>query len=812
MGGRLGVTRVGRCERHTRKAALLAGALALIPAVALASPRENPLPPLPVYKHSTAPPVITPPPDDGLENGGFYIEANELVDDEVGHTVSAHGQVEARYNARTLRANDVVYDTLTGVVTAKGDVTIVNPDGTAEYSQSAVLDREMSAGVAMAFSTRLQETFRQTGSTASHPVEVSIAAASAVHPSPTITELNSAIFTACPVCAKKPNPTWSIKAKKVIEDKKRQVIIFRDAVIQIHGLPVFYTPVLVNADPAVKRKSGLLIPEINVSSLRGFSYEQPYLQVISPSEDLVVSPQINTKVNPFLNVDWRKRFYSGAIDVRAGYTYEEDFNSEGDKLGNDTSRSYILAKGLFAINDNWDWGFTLERASDPLIFDRYGVADPFIDRGLYSADNRRLISQLFTNYQTDDLYVSVSAMDVQGLRSNDFNNTFPAIAPLIEVHYDPDTDIFGGRLQIDGSGVGLFRDDAPLSPSELQAVSQVTSLGLSNPPTPAFTPGIDSQRGTIEANWQTNFILNNGMLLQPFFDFRSDLYGLEKLPAPFAPDAVIFRDLPTVGLTVSWPFFKRVGDFTYTLEPIAQIAIAPFLGQDPRIPNEDGVDFQFDETDLFQVDKSSGFDILDSGQRLNLGGRFTMQGDDGFFASALIGREFRAEPDPALPLNSGLQGTESDWILAANSSPFKGLNFFTRWRLDSKTYGINYMESGVDVTTTNFDGQIRYIQEREDADGQPVQDIDFHGEVFFTKNWGLSAYGAREFTTGVWRQADFGIVYRDECIRVEILYTDNDTTNGVLGPSQGVSFRLSLATFGNSDYPAPEDNIPQTPR
>jgi LPS-assembly protein len=800
------------------KQTLLAGVLAaaFAPALAGASPREQPLPPLPPM-HAVLPAPAQPAPDDALQGGGFYLEADQVSDDDYHHIVSAHGEVEARYNDRVLRADDVVYDQTSGIVTAKGNVTIVNPDGSAEHSESAVLDREMSEGVAMAFSTRMTQVMRANGgatgtAVSGGPVNVTIAAASAVHASPTVTEMNEAIFTACPVCAKKPVPTWSIRAKQLIEDKKRQIIIFRDALIQIKGLPVLYTPVMVTTDPAAPRRSGFLFPEISISSLRGFSWEQPYLDVISPSSDVVVSPQINSKVNPFLNVDWRQEFYSGAIDVRAGYTYEQDFNSEGDKLGNDTSRSYILAKGLFAINDNWDWGFTLERASDPLIFDRYGVADPFIDRGLYSADNRRLISQLFTNYQTDDLYVSVSAMDVQGLRSNDFNSTFPAIAPLIEVHYDPDTDIFGGRLQIDGSGVGLFRENAPLSPSELQSVSQVTSLGLSNPPTPNFTPGIDSQRGTIEANWQTNFILDNGMLLQPFFDFRSDLYGLQKLPAPYAPDAVIFRDLPTVGLTVSWPFFKRVGDFTYTLEPIAQIAIAPFLGQDPRIPNEDSVDFQFDETDLFQVDKSSGFDILDSGQRLNLGGRFTMQGDDGFFASALIGREFRAEPDPALPLNSGLQGTESDWILAANSSPFKGLNFFTRWRLDSKTYGINYMESGFDVTTTNFDGQIRYIQEREDADGQPVQDIDFHGEVFFTKNWGLSAYGAREFTTGVWRQADFGVVYRDECIRVEILYTDNDTTNGVLGPSQGVSFRLSLATFGNSDYPAPEDNIPQTPR
>jgi LPS-assembly protein len=138
--------------------------------------------------------------------------------------------------------------------------------------------------------------------------------------------------------------------------------------------------------------------------------------------------------------------------------------------------------------------------------------------------------------------------------------------------------------------------------------------------------------------------------------------------------------------------------------------------------------------------------------------------------------------------------------MAANASPISGVNFFTRWRLDSRSFGVNYMETGADVLTPRFDGQIRYIQEAQDPTGQPVKDLDFHGEVFVLKNWGVSAYGAREFTTGVWRQADFGIVYRDDCIRVEILYRRNNTNNGVLGPSQGVGIRLSLATFGNSVY------------
>jgi LPS-assembly protein len=51
-------------------------------------------------------------------------------------------------------------------------------------------------------------------------------------------------------------------------------------------------------------------------------------------------------------------------------------------------------------------------------------------------------------------------------------------------------------------------------------------------------------------------------------------------------------------------------------------------------------------------------------------------------------------------------------------------------------------------------------------------------------------------------------VYKDQCIRIEIVYRRDNTFNGVLGPSQGIGFRLSLATLSNSVYARPETDTP----
>lgn len=748
--------------------AMLAGAvlLAFDPAGAQASPKQAaPIPT--ITPPNPRGPTAGPAPDDGLAGGGVFIEADELIDDQATNKVIARGHVEARYDGRTVRANELTYDRVSGGAVANGDVTLVNADGTAEFSQSVTLDKSLSQGVATAFSTRLQQN-------------VSIAAAKVERKSPLLTELTDVIFTPCQVCAKNPLPTWSIRARRAIEDKKRQIIYFRDAVIEVHGVPIFYVPVFWQADPDVARKSGFLTPTIATTTSRGFSWEQPYLQVISPSQDLVISPQIDSKINPFLNIDWRDRLYSGNLNVRAGYTYEQDFNSSGDKLGDLTSRSYILAKGQFDIDQNWQWGFTAERASDPLIFDKYAVRDPFEDLGLYGADDRRLISQIDATRQDQNSYLSIAAISVQGLRSTDINGTFPTIAPLIEAQYEPDQAILGGRLRIDASGVVLMRDESPIDPT---------------------LPGTNSRRATADADWQRSFIFADGIRLDPFVDVRGDLYSLANLPAPYAPNATIVRGIPTAGFNLSWPFFKRDGSVTYIIEPMAQLALSPVVRQDPRIPDEDSVDFEFDSTNLFQVDKSPGYDILDSGQRLTIGGQASAQLDDGRDLSVMFGRLFRAQPDPDLPARTGLATTSSDWIVGIEGTPLKGLNFFTRARLDSSQFNLNRLEVGANLTTSRFTGQVSYLQEQEDPTGAPVKDLDFRGEFYFTKHWGITGYGAREFEAGEWRSRDIGIVYRDDCIRVEVIYRNDNTFTGTTwGPSHGVSVRLTLATMGNSGY------------
>jgi LPS-assembly protein len=632
-----------------------------------------------------APPAAPP---DGLQPGELYMEADLVVRDDHTKVTTAKGEVEVRYEGRTLRADQVTYDQQRAVINAQGHVTIVNADGTTEFADEMTLDDKMRAGVAEGFAARLQQNIK-------------IASATAVQRSDEVQELNRAIYTACEICAKdKPKePTWSIQADRIVRDKDRQLIYYRNATIRIMGVPVLYLPIFWHADPQAKRKSGLLQPDMSVSDRRGFSYEQPYLFVLSPYSDLTLSPQINTKVHPFLNGQVRKRFYSGSVEARFGYTYDKDFDGEGRQFGDATSRSYILASGAFRIDPKWLWGFTAERTSDDLLFDKYQVGRVYISRGPFIADDRRLISQVYTVRQDQRSYFSAAAFSIQGLRPTDNDRTFPVVAPLIDARWEPAQPIAGGRLRLRASGVVLTREQ-----SQFNTVTR--------------EPGMDSTRGTVEADWRGFWTSGGGLRVEPFMQARADGYTLHDLPTGSTSGKNFGRGLAVAGADITWPVFRRFSASTVVLSPVAQVAISPqakniLLGFDatgqPIYLDEDSQAFEFDETNLFKANKFTGFDLYEDGARLNVGGRATVLWDDGRRANLLFGRSLRDERNNVFPARTGLQPKASDWILAADAQVLPGLAVFARTRLDSENLRMHRGEFGANFATKRSVGFVRYL-------------------------------------------------------------------------------------------------------
>ena len=819
-------------------------------------------------------PAVSPV-DDGLGAKDIYMEADTVADDRGAKLVTAEGHVEVRYQGRTLRADKVIYNSVTGESHAIGHVVIVGSEGT-QYSNDMVLDDQFRAAVSLGFSARLQD-------------DVTMVAGAAIRRNETVMELKSGMVTPCAICksdGKTPKkPTFYIQADTIVQDRDKQLIYYHHAIIRVAGIPVFYSPIFWHPDPSSPRSSGFLAPKFEYSQRRGFSYQQPYYWAISPSADLTVSPQLNTAVNPFLNLRFREQFYSGSIDVRAGYTDDQEFDSHS-KFGDDTSRSYILAKGAFQLDPQWIVGFGAERVTDPTLFRRYSVPQVYSDRGPFPTDTSRLISQLYAQRADANSYFSAGILSFESLRaavldnasgqpignqSYDTSAAFP-IVPVVEEHWDPAQPILGGRLRLTGSAVALYRNNPVIDVNDPQGLlaagpqpysyhgavtfQNPTAPGVLGPPLATATDPIssliyrDSRRASAEANWQSTFTFDSGIRVQPFVDARFDYFSINDAQLQTAstldltrPDENDTRGLGSVGATISWPFIKPVGaNGSLIVEPIVQLIAANRVKLDKNIPNEDSVSFEFDETNLFELNRFSGYDLEESGDRANLGLRTSLDLPGDRSASAIIGRSFRTTPDTAFLPQSGLEGTSSDWVTAVSVTPLAGLTVFNRARFDGSSWTVRREEAGANIAFGDrLSANIRYVYEQSGLvqvscdqqdltlgvggiaecpnpfGGAPVvsgssvigkvENAQIGASWFFTKNWGVTVNADYDFvgfegTNGRFKPvlpiSQVGLVYKDDCVRLDIIYTHDETYSATIGGSDSVGFRLTLTTLGST--------------
>ena len=788
---------------------------------------------------TAAPDVAAVAGPDGLTPEAAYFDADILS--RQGDVVTADsrpgGRVVARFQQHTLSAGKVTYDLAEGLASASGNAQLVDPAGNVVFASLLELNSDLKAGVAVDFATRLTNG-------------ASLMAATAVRRSTTVNELNYAIFTPCPVCnadGSHRTPTISIQAEKVVQDETLRAILYRNAIFKVGGVPVFYLPVFAHPDPSVERASGFLVPLINYDQERGLSYEQPYLIVVSPSEDWLISPQINSNVAPLLNAQWRRRFSNGTVVARGGYTYARnfgDFDSNGDGI-DDTAvpldeehRSYLLAHGRFDPKGPWRWGFTAERTSDKTLFDRYDMVAPYQDNGLYYGDQRRLISQLYAERQTDHSYLSIAAFSMQSLRVAVANpdapglnifesdNSLPLVAPLIDARWEPSSPVFGGRLRLRGSSVALYRDAYVGSPVlRPEIVPAGSTVGL---------PGVDSRRISGQAEWRRILTSTSGLRWEPFVDVRADVYSVADLPPMMGGDtATITRSRATAGLDLSYPLIRRFANGTdLVLEPLGQLSLSTDADLDPRIPNEDSQTLELDESSLFRVDRFPGQDLYEGGLRLTAGTRATLNWEGGRQASLFIGRSLRLDDEPAflVPVPdaptqlydpSGLAAESSDWVVQGTFTPSNRIRGWGHATIDDSG-SIRRAELTVDGRWgSRNQGSLTYIVDRSDPlrqlnsypnpfdpAGPPIERslnrnyefVQLAVQQFVHGNWGVAATGIVDLERDLVTRSEVGLLFDDDCFRFELGFRRDNTRVRPSGPSEGVYVRLNLATFGGSGY------------
>ena len=751
----------------------------------------------------------------------MLVQANEVDYDYTNNRVAAVGNVQIYYGGSTLEANRVVYDQKTKRLHAEGNVRLTEEDGKVTYGEIMDLSDDYRDG--FVDSLRLDA-----------PDQTRMAASLAERSSGNFTVFHNGVYTACAPCKDDPKkpPLWQVKAARIIHDQTEKMIYFEDARIEFFGRPLAWLPYFSAPDPTVKRKTGFLMPSISTSSVYGGAIEVPYYWALAPDYDATFAPMITTKQGPLLQGEFRQRLINGAYSIRAAGIYQLDkdyfIRSDGSTTpGYRDFRGSLESSGLFALNNKWVWGWDGVLLSDKTFFQdynprlsRYRTTDPF--QNPYS----EAISQAFLTGKGNRSYFEARSIYYFGFSEADSQSQIPVIHPVIDYNYTFDRPILGGELGYRLNFTSLTRQDANFDAITQSALNNGSCTQTADPAIKTTAncllrgvPGTYT-RFSAETHWRRRITDQFGQVFTPFASVRVDAGSMQIKNQPGVANYIetgddnLVRAMPVVGLEYRYPFINIQSWGTQTIEPIAQVIIRPNEQQIGRWPTEDAQSLVFDDSNLFRVDKFSGWDRVEGGSRANYGMQYTAQVNQGGFVNVLFGQSYNLFGQNSFALggttntglDSGLDTTRSDYVARMSYQPNSTYMFTSRFRFNSDTFEVQRTELEGRVNFDRWSGALlygNYAAQPELGFLDRRQGILGTGQVKLDANWVLLGSARYDINAGKFDQTRVGVGYVDDCLILGLNYITNYTYSGNVQANHTVMLQLSLRTLGGTSVGQP---------
>jgi LPS-assembly protein len=773
----------------------------------------------------------------------MLVNAVEMVYDSDHKTVEARGDVQLYYRGRELQADRVRYDRANDRVFAEGRVKLTERDGTVAYADRMELTNDFRDGFV--------DSLRIDG-----PDATQFTAARAERTDGDVTVLENGTYAACTPCVADPThpPTWQVRAKRVIHNNEEREIYFEDAELEFLGVPIAYVPYFATPDPSVTRKSGLLAPGYAYNSRLGVGLSASAFWAIAPNMDLTVSPTFYTQQGLFLQSEWRHQLLNGSYNVRMSGIFQNDpaaFSQPPFGPGNRTFRGALDTKGQFFINEAWRFGWNVD-----LVTDKWFVKDYRMPAGLSSYNFfQETTSTVFLAGQGEHGFFDLRGYYFQGLSRYDLQEQQPLVAPVADwnkiIDLDPaKTAGIGGRIEIDANVTHVSRQLAAFQSTGLRTLDSLYNL---YDVCKIYTPGNclvrgiggDYTRATLNASWKRQYIDPLGEVWTPFVfahlngeyaafnQGRSQTYGASVISnasqaAFFGPnfDQNVGSATPGAGVEYRYPLVLSTDWATHVFEPIAQLIVRPNAPASQSLINEDAQSLVFDDSNLFEWNKYSGYDRFEGGTRANYGAQYTMTFNNGAYANLMAGQSFQvaglnsyAAPDAAnIGLQSGLNNRKSNIVTRFSFATASNFALVAKGQFDPNTLRIRRVDASATARFGALEASLQYARyHSQPLIGYDVRREGLSGSLKYQLENGLFATGSAIFdmsrhlyapspliagSSTLFFPAGFGlgVGYKDADTTVSLSYTSIYQDDGTGNPvrNQTIMLDLKLRTLGDA--------------
>lgn len=682
-----------------------------------------------------------------------------LVADQVtvqsANVLKATGHVEVFFNGQHLTASAVIYDKAQDRLSILGPIRIDDGLGNVVLAEQADLSADLSEGLLTSARIMLQNELQLSASQMQRSDGGRYMA------------LRNVASSSCTICAGSSTPLWEIRAREVVHDAKAQQIWFSDASLRFAGVPVMYMPILRVPDPTLDRATGFLTPKIRTTTALGSGVLLPYFIVLGSNRDVMLTPYLTSGGGSTLNLRYRQAFTHGTLSLTGAVTTDQTLPGE--------MRGYLEGLGSFDLGRGYKLDIHAITVSDDAYLVDYGISD-----------TDRLDSTVNITRVQRDAYFSGQLTGLHSLRDGESNTTQPAALSDFVLHRRFAPALLGGEGGFEMQAHSLYR------PSDVSI--DTNDDGIAD--------GRDMARLSAKGNWRRNWTFANGMQLSSGVDAEADFYRIGQ--DDYYPDQP-YRGTATGGLALRWPWVKSDAKGTVqVIEPVVQIVSAP--RPDTSIPNEDSALVEFDEANLFSLDRFPGADAFEGGTRVNLGLRYLRTTQTNWTTGFSAGRVLRFEDLDQFRPPSGLSGRNSDWLISGSLNNPDHLGVLSRVllndELDLTKAEVLFRLTRPKVSLSS--GYSYILADPVENRDQDVRELVLDSTYKLTGNWTAQVTDRYDLATQSTAQAGLKLNYRNECLLVDLSVSRRYTSSTSVEPSTDFGLMVELLGFGGSAAQGPQ--------
>ena len=570
---------------------------------------------------------------------------------------------------------------------------------------------------------------------------------------------NKSKFTICDYRKNDKCPPWTIQASEMLHDNKKKTIYYKNAVIKVYDIPIFFLPRLSHPDPSVDRRSGFLPPSFSGTKNLGSGLAVPYFLALDKDKDFTFTNKIYVNENPLFLTEYRQAFKNSNLIVDTGYT-EGYKNTSSIKRSGEKSHFFLELVKNFKSKKNADNNliFKTQNVTNDKYFKLYKIDTSLADY----KDLDTLENSLSFTHENEDLFFGFNTSIYETLKESS-NDKYEYILPEFTL------------------GKNIFNNNL-LGNLDLQSNLKVHNY---------------------DTNKTTKFLINDFDWDIKDFNFSSGLNS--KLLAKIknvnyeAKNTDNLKSEPTselygaMGYLSEINFYKQEANQSkHYFTPKMLLRYAP-----GKMRNEEFGSIMNSEN-IFSLDRLNAENNFESGLSATLGFDYEINGEDSIF-NLSAGQIFKDRNNDNMPDNTSLDKKTSDFVGYSKLKLKNNFELNYDFAVDESFKNINFSEIGskIDLDFIKFD--LRYLQEKEHIGHQEYFSSKFEiGE----NNTKLSFENKRNLITDSSEFYNLSYEYLNDCLRAGLVYRREFYNDAELEPENSLMFKITLIPFGNLSTPA----------